>query len=177
MLMNVLSTVCEKLTCGPCFGETRTRKKRNPCLFSKATRRCKGLKYARLCRVIIIEHSLQNNIEVLKQTIVTIYIYVFIYIYIYRHSNHAVLCHGRSALERNDKEALREAISECQELQLADDLIGGRDRWGSGCPMCGSIGWENHGKSISKMKVLMGKASNQIFPNLCEITRGEQIGG
>ena len=31
----------------------------------------------------------------------------------------------RSALERNDKEALRDAISDCQALQLADDLLGG----------------------------------------------------
>lgn len=40
-------------------------------------------------------------------------------------SANRVLEQGQSALERNDKEALREAISDCQELQLADDLIGG----------------------------------------------------
>lgn len=34
--------------------------------------------------------------------------------------------HLRHACERGDKEALRDAIEDCHELQLADDLIGGQ---------------------------------------------------
>ncbi|CAK8991728.1 unnamed protein product [Durusdinium trenchii] len=40
-------------------------------------------------------------------------------------SANRVLESGQQAAQRQDKEALREAIHECHELQLADDLIGG----------------------------------------------------